>query len=290
MLTEGVTSEACEMRQRGAVRRYVVIRPDGMDPGTLPTVVDLHGSGSWPEEHAAVTAARASAAAGAVVVVPQAGIPFRMLADWPMGWAWNVPGSPLPGEAVSREEPDDMAFMQELLTRLVERHGVDPRRIHLRGYSGGARLASHLMAAVPERLASVCCVSGVRFVHPPPGPLPPLLAIHGRLDVINPYDGGSGPRWAESVESVIEQWAVAFGCEPTPRYRSVSDQVREARYLDAEGFAAVRLVTVADAEHSWPGTRHGEHIEQFGAAGNWDASQAHWDFVREVERRSARRG
>jgi polyhydroxybutyrate depolymerase len=289
MLTEGVTSEACEIRLHGSVRRYVVIRPGGLDPARIPTVIDLHGSGSWPEEHAAVTAARAFAAAGAVVVVPQAGIPFRMLADWPMGWAWNVPGSPLPGEAIPREQPDDIAFMGALTSRLTERHGVDPHRIHLRGYSGGARLASHVMAVMPQRLASVCCVAGVRFVAPPLAPLPPLLAIHGRLDAVNPYLGGSGPRWDASVESVIDRWAAVLGCEPAPRYRAASDQVREARYDDAEGFAGVRLIAVADAEHSWPGTRHVDHIQQFGAPGNWDASQAHWDFVREVELRGAQR-
>jgi polyhydroxybutyrate depolymerase len=288
MLAEGVISESFDIRVFGAVRRYLLIRPDGMDPATLPTVLDLHGSGSWPAEHAATTAARAFAALGAIVVIPQAGIRFRMLADWPAGWAWNVPGSPLPGETTPRDEPDDLGFIQALTDRLIDRHGVDPHRIHLRGFSGGARLASHLMARMTDQLASVCCVAGVRFVEPSAGWLPPLLAIHGWLDAVNPHAGGGGPRWSESVESVISQWAAAIGCGPTPRHRVVSGQIREARYVDAEGFAAVRLIAVADAEHSWPGTQHGDHIKQFGAPGSWDASQAHWHFVHEVERNDIR--
>jgi pimeloyl-ACP methyl ester carboxylesterase len=68
--------------------------------------------------------------------------------------------------------------MAALTTRLVEQHGIDPRRIHLRGYSGGARLASHLTVAMADRLSSACCVGGIRFV-PSSGALPPLLAIHG---------------------------------------------------------------------------------------------------------------
>jgi polyhydroxybutyrate depolymerase len=185
MRTEGVTSESYELRVRGSVRRYVVIRHRGTAPGAVPAIIDLHGSGSWPEEQVAVTAAPAFAAVGAVVVVPQAGIPFRLLADWPAGWAWNVPGSPLPGESIPREDPDDMGFIQALTTRLIERHGVDPKRIHMRGFSGGARLASHLMATMTNQLTSVCCVGGVRFVQPSSNPLPPLLAIHGGLDPIN---------------------------------------------------------------------------------------------------------
>ena len=286
MRTDDVTTSVYEMRMSDLVRRYLVLEPRGLDAASVPAIIDLHGSGSSPEEHIAVTAARSTAATGAIVVVPQAGIPFRLLADWPSGWAWNVPGSPLPGETTARDEPDDVAFIGALITRLVHKHGVAARRIHLRGFSGGARLGSHLMSAIPERLTSVCCVAGVRFV-PTSGKPPPLLAIHGALDATNPYAGGSGPRWSESVEAAVDQWAAASGCAPTPQNRAISDTVREARYTNAEGFAAVRLITIADAEHSWPGTTHSDHIAQFGAAGSFDASQAHWDFIQEVDRRPA---
>lgn len=151
MHTEGVISGTYEIQMQGSVRRYVVIQPRGIAPATVPTIIDLHGSGSWPEEHVAITAARSFAAVGAVVVVPQAGIPFRLLAEWPPGWAWNVPGSPLPGESIARDEPDDMAFMDALTTRLIEQHGVDSRRIHVRGFSGGARLGSHTTDIGPGR-------------------------------------------------------------------------------------------------------------------------------------------
>jgi polyhydroxybutyrate depolymerase len=279
---DGVDCETLAFQLGGFVRRYVMLRRRGSDPREVPTIVDLHGSGSWPEEHAAITAARSLAALGVIVVVPQAGIPFRLLAEWPAGWAWNVPGSPLPGETTPRAEPDDLAFVGLLVTRLIETHGVDPSRIHVRGFSGGARLASHLMATMPSRLASVCAVGGIRFVTPVPGALPPLLAIHGGLDVLNPHQGGSGPRWAESVEAVVDRWAAASGCAPTAQ-RLDTAEVHETRFVDAMGFGAVRLIMVADAAHSWPGTAHADHLAQFGASGNFKASQAHWDFVREVE-------
>ena len=266
----------------GVNRRYLVIQPDGIEPATVPTIIDLHGSGLSPEEHVAVTDAQSFAALGAVIVVPQAGIPFRLLADWPEGWAWNVPGSPLPGESAARHEPDDMAFIDALTTRLIEQHGVDPRRIHLRGFSGGARLGCHLMAAMASRLASVCCVSGVRFA-PSSGQLPPLLAMHGRLDALNPYEGGSGPRWSESVESAVRQWAIASRCVPTPQYRAISDDARGTRYADSTGFVPVRLITISDAAHSWPGTLERDHIAQFGPPGRFSASEAHWEFVHEIE-------
>jgi hypothetical protein len=106
---EGLIAGIYEIRVLDMDRRYMVIQPGGIDPATVPTIIDLHGSGLSPEEHVAVTDARSFAALGAVMVIPQAGIPFRLLAEWPAGWAWNVPGSPLPGESAARDEPNDMA-------------------------------------------------------------------------------------------------------------------------------------------------------------------------------------
>lgn len=80
-------------------------------------------------------------------------------------------------------------------------------------------------------------------------------------------------------------FAVA-GCAQPPQYRVISDDVRETRYDDSIGFATVRLITVADAAQSWPGTSQSDHIAQFGAPGSFTASQAHWEFVREVGHRA----
>lgn len=288
MFASRAIAQTHEFTTGGVVRRYSLIAPSDADLGALPVVVDLHGSGSNPHEHLEVTEAATSAARGALVVLPWAGIPFRLLEGWPAGWAWNVPGNPLPGETVVREEPDDVAFIGALIERLVQHHAVDAHRIHLRGYSGGARLCSHLLARIPGQLRSVCCVGGVRFVPPSSAAaLPPVLAVHGCKDTFNPYAGGSGPRWSESVESAVQQWAATMYCEPAPRMDAPADGVLEARYVDPAGLGAVRLISVVAAGHSWPGTQHVDHIAQFGDPGAFSASHAHWDFVQEVETDSA---
>jgi polyhydroxybutyrate depolymerase len=265
-------------------RRYVLVQPTGHTTDSLPVVIDLHGSGSRPYEHIVITDARRFAAAGALVVVPEAAIAFRLLEGWPAGRAWNVPGTPLPGESIPRQEPDDVAFLGSLADRLIVQHGADPARIHVRGYSGGARLAAHAAVRMADRLASLCCVAGVRF----PGSalaqdLPPLLAIHGELDIINPYHGGAGPRWSEPVPEAVGRWALSAGCHPAPRVSAPTATVRELRYTRPDGSTPVRLTTIADAAHSWPGSVDSSHHAQFGAAGTFSASRAHWDFLREIE-------
>ena len=65
--------------------------------------------------------------------------------------------------------------------------------------------------------------------------------------------------------------------------RAITETIHAIDYRDSTGFAAVRLIRVDDAEHAWPGTRDRDHIEQFGCSGDLDASQAHLDFIYDVE-------
>ncbi|BBY28963.1 PHB depolymerase family esterase [Mycolicibacterium sediminis] len=266
----------------GELRRYLVIRPPGSTVGHLPVIIDLHGSGSSAEEHAGVTAASSWAMAGAVVVLPQASIPFQLIDGRPEGFAWNVPGSPLPGESSARRGPDDVAFIDAIVSDLIDHHGADPTRLHLRGYSGGARLAAHVIAAATGRFASACFVAGVRFVEPHAGPLPRILAIHGLADTVNSFGGGTDTRWSESVPSAVRRWALAAGC-PDASTTSNTDHVVDSTYVDALDNPAVRLLAVKGAEHSWPGTSDQDHIAAFGVATDFDASGAHFAFVRDVE-------
>jgi polyhydroxybutyrate depolymerase len=232
----------------------------------------------------AITDAQLLAASGTLVAVPEAAIVFRLLEGWPAGRAWNVPGAPLPGETGTRQEPDDVGFLRVLIDRLVSLHRADPARIHLRGYSGGARLAAHAAMSIPGRIASICCVAGVRF----PGTsgtrgLPPLLAIHGERDIINPYLGGNGPRWTYSVPEAVRRWAMSTECEAAQLESSIDSTVREISYARPDGSHPVRLTVIAAGTHAWPGTRDRQHCAQFGAAGTFSASDAHWRFMREVE-------
>lgn len=286
------------IRSGGRPRRYLMAGPAGVRCGELPVVVDLHGSGITPEDYFRITHGP-WLAERALVVVPQAWTPFDILgalpyevnATLPPATAWNVPGTPLPGEAAPRvgaDGVDEIAFLGDLLDDLAECHGVDRRRIHVRGYSGGARLASHLAAAVPSRLASVCCVAGVRFPDRLAPEMPPLLAVHGLRDALNPFAGGTKPHWLESVPDVVAQWAAHSGCTETREVWAPHGAV-ETRHVRPDGTCPVRLVVLSETEHSWPGTEERHHAAIFGAPGAVSATRIHWDFVAEVESAMSRR-
>lgn len=282
-----VETTSWELSSGSTTRRYLILRRSGRLITDGPVVVDLHGSGLSPEAHART--ADLSSVVGqsnTVFVLPAAATPFTLIPDMEPGTAWSVPGTPLPSESEVRcDPPDDVEFIDTLIDDLIDRHGAHPQRIHVRGYSGGARLASHLGVALADRLASITCVSGIRFPRPQPQPDdggPAVLAIHGRLDSFNPYDGSDDPRWDESVPAAVGRWAEHRNCT-IKQHWDLGDNAREDRFLDANGFSPVRLITIDDAAHSWPGTTDGEHIKWFGLPGTFNAARAHQHLVAEID-------
>jgi polyhydroxybutyrate depolymerase len=265
------------VQQHGGVqRRFRVVAP-GSFPGVPPRlVVDLHGSGFGADDQMRVSGSPRFARRGAVVVLPEAAIPFTLQPGWPAGFAWNVPGSPLPGEDHHRDGPDDVAFVAAVIAEISSRFGVPAGRVHVMGHSGGARLASHLAARLPG-ITSVGLVAGARF-PPVPQWWPAVLAIHGRADEINPYAGGLGPRWDVSVPDSIARWAAGAGCGPEARARQTEPGVTEHRYERSDGTSPVRLLALDGVGHAWPGSRDPAHASRFGAPGRFDASEALWDF------------
>ncbi|HTZ28559.1 MAG TPA: hypothetical protein VMC83_31460 [Streptosporangiaceae bacterium] len=270
-----VTIEAHTLTSGGVVREYLLAQPMKIPDGPVPLVLDLHGSGFDAADQLRVSRSHRFAADGAVVVAPQGHIPFRLFEGWPRGYAWNVPGSPLPGEAEPRQGPDDVRFLSHLLGALLSGRGatvpIDPGRIHVVGYSGGARLASHLPAALPW-LASVACVAGLRYPVPVTGSTVAILAVHGADDPINPYLGKAGSRWSASVEESALHWAVASGWAGETTTEDLGHGVVERCFVPSSSGAPVRLVTVPGIGHAWPGSSDPEHVGRFGPPGRFDAS------------------
>lgn len=278
-----VTVSLREVDHRQTRRSYLLIEPAQPTRRPLPAIVDLHGSGLRPEDHAR-TADSYALAEDALVLLPFGVLPFQIRPDLPPATSWSVPGAPLPGEEGVRhdaEDVDDVAFIADLAQILHARHGADPDRIHLRGYSAGARLASYVAGVAPDAFASVCCVSGVRT---PPGdlPLPPLLALHGLKDPGNPFAGSRTHRWREPVPKAVDAWAqrsAGTASTQTP----IAAGVRETRYLTGGGHIAASLIVIDEAEHSWPGTRDLQHVAAFGSAGRFSASAAHAAFIHRID-------
>lgn len=255
----------------GIDRTVAVYFPRSQHPGQLaPLIIDLHGSGSNGESHAATSGFRALADKRRIMVASPDGA--VVLDSTTRAFAWNIPGVPLvTGAMPPAGTPDDVQFIDDLIRSLVSAHCADPRRVYATGMSGGARMTSLLGCRLSTRLAAIAPVAGLRAGLPStqnpampdgesckPDRAVPVLSFHGTGDPTNPFNGG-GPRyWGYSVEQALVRWAELDGCASPVKRRQVSAFATRLRYGRCRDHAEVLLYVTdrPDREgggHIWPG-------------------------------------
>ena len=161
--------------------------------------------------------------------------------------------------------PDHVGYIEALVQSIQTTHTVDPRRIHLVGYSNGGFMAHRLGCEKPELFASIISVAGA-------GPIDmdtcvgtdslSVLQIHGTLDETIFYNGGElyGVEFP-SAETTVENWVAHLGCESTPTSLNGflnldgftwGDETEVIRYNnDCELAGEVELWKMHDAEHTF---------------------------------------
>lgn len=251
----------------GRERRYFLYVPSGYDGASpRPLVLDFHGSGSHPRQQLAIDGmARHADAQGFLVLLPEAAAPFP-----PGGHTWNAPPDP--------RLPDDVRFAEDALADAARRVCVDAARVYATGFSGGARLASELACARPERIAALGAVAGLRA---PPGCGPvPVIAFHGTADRVNPYAGGGPAYWGYGVDEAVRRWARANGCAAARPDAARGAAVTARRYAPCDG-AELTFYRVDGGGHTWPGSAFAFPPERFGATSHEiDATAVMLEFFR----------
>jgi len=249
----------------------------------LPLVIEFHGSGHFAEGQMAASGfVSVGAREHFVVAAPEAALTVRVRPEWPEGRAWNVPGVPLTSGELP-EGPDDVAFAGALIASLVSDGIADEQRVYLTGFSGGARLCSHLAGIMPERIAAIGTVAGLRLPPRSSTPPPPIIAFHSRADEVNPYLGGAGPRWDLGVEATEAAYAERYGWNG-PSIDVVDNVVRHV-YRDRAERDRLTTYTLDGRSHGWYGSRDPQHAAQYGTGDDTiDATAMIWDFFRNKRR------
>lgn len=240
--------------------------PESASRRHVPLVLNLHpsgGTGSQMLDNDGLYGGTAAADANGFAVLAPTGVAAPMFG----GQQWNVPGVPLFLGLPIVNDRDDVAFISHAIDAASEAMCVDQARIYATGFSGGARMASQLACDLSDRLAAVAPIGGVRFPlaadaaldlpHSPqcdPGRAVPLLAIHGTLDTVNPWDAGTpGTSWAYSAETALDRWVAHNSCRPNPRVSAMTANIDLVEYRACHGNGDVTLVLVKDGTHTIPG-------------------------------------
>jgi len=236
----------------GGRTRTVIVHTPPTYTGHTPValVLNLHGSGSTAHAQELFTGMDATADAnGFLVAYPQGAIKAGT------GFDWNVPNQPLiGGAAVPKGSANDVSFVASLITYLSARYCVDPHRVYSTGFSGGARMTSQLACDLPNRVAAVAPVSGLRLPSPCPGTRAvPVLSFHGTADPVDPYLGNGQRYWTYSVPTAAQRWAAKDSCSSTPTVTNPSPTVQLTAYTGCAAGTTVELYTISGAGHTWPG-------------------------------------
>lgn len=236
----------------GVDRHYLLYVPASYTGADAALVVNLHGSGSNSTQQLDGSQLTAAADAhGFVVAAPDAAVAFD--AGVASGGAWNIPGVPLvDGTATPEGAPDDVAFIEALVDGLRYEFCID--RVAVTGTSGGGRMSSYL-GCFSDRFDVVAPVAGLRL---PDGCAPSrpvdVIAFHGTADLVNPYPGGGPASWgSQSVPDAAAAWAAVQSCPTGPASTQPTAGTTLAVWTGCAGGVEVRLHTVTEGGHNWPG-------------------------------------
>ncbi|MDR3418736.1 MAG: PHB depolymerase family esterase [Nevskia sp.] len=237
-------------------RRYVVIQPDYLQPG-VPLVILLHPLGTTPEIMANVTrAGRLAAYFGVLVLLPEALNAHQ----------WHDNPAPTGPEV---NEPDDVGFVSALIDLAVEDYGVDPRRVYAAGYSNGGFMTERLACELAGRIAAVGVVAAT--LRAPlaqscaPSRTVPMALMLGTADPIVPYAGQSNSQSTQqslSAAQATQFWLGTNNCvpyavqHPFPTQESDPTSVTLSIYSPCGNGTEVRVYTVGDGGHTWPGASY----------------------------------
>jgi polyhydroxybutyrate depolymerase len=210
-------------------RSYVVNVPSGLSGSQVPLLLSLHGfgsDGSTDEQYTGWTPF--AAAHGFIVAYPQ-GRPNQYSGAW---------------DPYSASTPD-VGFLLDVVRDVSARWCVDPRRVHVDGWSNGAVMSQRAACDAADSFASVSSYGGgtptlggfANGCHPSRPISVALFA--GQYDFT--YAG---------LDSNAAEWRQVDGCSSTPAH-STDQYGSQDLYSCANGSTVLTRV-VSNTSHNWP--------------------------------------
>ncbi|KYK22634.1 hypothetical protein AYK25_02425 [Thermoplasmatales archaeon SM1-50] len=192
---------------------------------------------------------------------------------------------------------DDVGFIRSLYEHIKNEYSINPKMVYATGISNGGILAYRVGAELSDIFAAIAPVAAqiggqatiddeIWQIPEPNNPVS-VIAFNGMNDTRVPYDGGRPQvgnahvySWMSTNESILF-WVEHNECNTTPeRNISESGNIIIDTYHDGLNNTEVKLVTIVDGTHSWPGGKKGwqggpEPTQEISA------TDMIWDFFKE---------
>lgn len=222
----------------GLQRTALVHVPDSLPAGPpAPLVLALHGAyGSGPGMQSYSGFSKIADTDDFIVAYPSA-----------VGKFWNLSGA--------ANQPDDVAFISALITRLESTMCIDTTRVFAAGVSNGAGMVALLGCDLSSQLDGIAAVAGDY------DPLPachlrrpvPLLEIHGTADQVAAYRGKHPQATIDGLPPFVVAWARRDGCAGLPVSHGLTTRTVLFSWTRCARGSTVEHIRITGGRHQWPG-------------------------------------
>jgi polyhydroxybutyrate depolymerase len=252
----------------GVERQFRLHVPANYDKNAATALVlNFHGYGATAESQEAYTRIVDQSEVGGFITAALQG-----LGDPARWYVWGP----------QEKDPDDFAFVGEVVERLKSTLCIDGKRVFAMGMSNGGAMVFALACELPEIFAAVGAVAASPFPRGNCKSEQPtaVIALHGTADIFVPFDTPTSNRPGVSSGSVLQNtrdWAEHNGCSLQPHSYPVTLDVQLETYKGCKDGADVSLYIVEGGGHTWPGSNPGTPL--LGrATTSIDATALIWDF------------
>ncbi len=197
----------------------------------------------------------------------------------------------------AEDQIDDVGYLNASIDAASSRLAIDQDRIYMVGFSNGGMLTYRFCAEHGKRLAGAAVLAGAigsRLDDAPPmwtmpesAPPVPMLIMHGLQDMHVPFNGGSlkpsdPPRYYDSVDDAVSYWIRQNGCRrDRDNFRVINPWVRLQQWESCSSRCPVRLYTIANWAHTWPGGSETAALDGGHPMKGFEAAKLIWAFFRD---------
>ncbi len=113
---------------------------------------------------------------------------------------------------------DDVAYLNAVIADMKSHYNVDPKRVYLFGHSNGGFMSHRMACDSSDVIAAIGSLAGATWGDDAlcaPSHAIGVLEIHGTLDLVVSYNGGSlvpGGASFPSAPATVSTWAAHNGC------------------------------------------------------------------------------
>jgi len=271
----------------GNARSFIVYLPTGYNnAGKMPLIFAIHGGSGTPEGMINIANFKPISDREKVVLIYPAGIQNN----------WNDGRPTTPNQLGI----NDVSFFNQMCDYAIANLSVDGTKIYATGISNGGFMSSRLGCELSNRIAAIAVdaatIEATTIASScNPGRPVPAIYIHGTLDPLVPFTGGTVSPGAGGTAishfQAIDKWITINGCNTTPTITDLPDiandgtTIKQRVYSNSTNGSEVVSYVITNGGHTWPqGYQYANEAFIGKTSQDMNACEVIWTFFKRFKR------